>query len=241
MRTQLKRQDAVSLSARLAMQFPGDEQVIESLSLAAFAHDGAFRKETRNGAEYMDPYIIHPLRNALRVQRWYAGWHYPHVPAMVCAALLHDTVEDAAERILDFYGDTFLLYGNTPRETALNALARRFGEEIAGTVMRLTNPESDTGTSYTEHIAAWVVSDEMAFVAKASDLVDNAGSLKHMDASPRRDKLVRKYMDPVQFMVTHANVVKVPHVRKRVIDRLNGVAVSLRAITESDGSVSLGG
>jgi len=36
-------------------------------------------------------------------------------------------------------------------------------------------------------------------------------------------------------------VVKVPHVRKRVIDRLNGVAASLRAITESDGSASLRG
>lgn len=54
MREQLKRQDAVSLSARLAMQFPGNEQVIESVSLAAFAHDGAFRKESRRGVEYRD-------------------------------------------------------------------------------------------------------------------------------------------------------------------------------------------
>lgn len=230
MRTQLKRQDAVSLSARLAMQFPGDELVIESLSLAAFAHDGAFRKETRNGVDYLDPYIIHPLRNALRVQRWYCGWHYSRLPAMVCAALLHDTVEDASERILDFYGDTFLLHGNTPRETALNALARRFGDDISGTVLRLTNPDDGVGMSYTEHITVWVVPDEAAFVAKASDLVDNAGSLKHMDSSPRRDKLARKYTDPVQVMLAHVNVVESPHVRKRISDRLSGVATDLKAL-----------
>ena len=230
MRTQLKRQDAVSLSARLAMQFPGDELVIESLSLAAFAHDGAFRKETRNGVDYLDPYIIHPLRNALRVQRWYCGWHYSRLPAMVCAALLHDTVEDASERILDFYGDTFLLHGNTPRETALNALARRFGDDISGTVLRLTTPDDGVGMSYTEHITVWVVPDESAFVAKASDLVDNAGSLKHMDSSPRRDKLARKYTDPVQVMLAHVNVVESPHVRKRISDRLSGVATDLKAL-----------
>lgn len=231
MRTQLKRQDAVSLSARLAMQFPGDEQVIESLSLAAFAHDGAFRKETRNGAEYMDPYIIHPLRNALRVQRWYAGWHNESLSDMVCATLLHDTVEDAADRILDFYGDTFLLHGNTPRETAFNALARRFGDSVSGTVLRLTNPEGDVSPSeYTEHIRVWVVTDECAYIGKASDLVDNAGSLKHMDPSPRRDRLARKYTDPVQLLIAHGNTVPQMGVRKRVVSRLNGVAADLRAI-----------
>jgi len=212
------------------MQFPGNENVIEALSLAAFAHDGAQRKEPRHGSEHPDPYIIHPLRNALRIQRWYAGWHSPLLPEMVCSALLHDTVEDAADRVIEFYGDTFLLHGTTPREVALNALSRQFGNTISSTVMRLTNPDDGVGMSYTEHITVWVVPDEAAFVAKASDLVDNAGSLKHMDSSPRRDKLARKYTDPVQVMLAHVNVVESPHVRKRISDRLSGVATDLKAL-----------
>lgn len=231
MRTQLKRQDAVSLSARLSRQFPHDELVIEAMSLAAFSHDGAFRKESRDGVQYRDPYIIHPLRNSLRVQRWYAGWHYPSVPTMVCATLLHDTVEDAAERIIEFYGDTFLLYGNTPRETALNALARRFGDKVSDIVFRVTNPEGDLAPAeYTEHIRTWVVSDEGAYVTKASDLVDNAGSLKHMDESPRRTRLAHKYVVPVQVMRAHSEVVRTPHVRSRIQERLRRVELDLCAI-----------
>lgn len=239
MRAQLKRQDAVSLSAKLAMQFPGDEQVIESLSLAAFSHDGAFRKENRNGVEYLDPYIIHPLRNALRIQRWYAGWSHPHLSEMVCAALLHDTVEDAAERIIDFYGDMFLMSGTTPRETALNALARRFGDAISDAVLRVTNPEEVTSQDeYAEHIRVWVVTDERAYVVKASDLVDNAGSLKHMDVSSRRERLARKYTIPVQLMLAHSEAVTTPHVRKRISDRLTGVAADLQRITDADGDTA---
>lgn len=242
MRTQLKRQDAVSLSARLAMQFPGNEQVIESLSLAAFSHDGAFRKETRNGVEYLDPYIIHPLRNAMRIHRWYAGWHCGSLHEMVCAALLHDTVEDAAERIIDFYGDTYLLHGATPRETALNALARRFGDGIADTVLRLTNPENPApGEGYFEHLRVWVVSDEHAYVAKASDLVDNAGSLKHMDPSSRRDRLASKYTTPVQLMLAHRDTVTNMGVRKRITDRLEVVAADLRKLAGTDDPCSAQG
>lgn len=231
MREQLKRQDAVSLSARLAMQFPGNEQVIESVSLAAFAHDGAFRKESRRGVEYRDPFIIHPLRNALRVQRWYAGWNCPRLSDMVCAALLHDTVEDAAERIIDFYGDMFFQHGDTPRETAFNVLARKFGDGVSDTVIRLTNPEDvRSHEDYAEHLRVWVVTDERAYVTKAADLVDNAGSLKHMDASPRRERLARKYVVPVQLLLAHSEVVSAVGPRSRIEDRLRRVEADLSAI-----------
>ena len=195
------------------------QQIRAAFEFAAKAHGAQMRKDG-------SPFITHPLAVAQIVAEEL------HLDSeSIEAALLHDTVEDAAERIIDFYGDTYLLHGATPRETALNALARRFGDGIADTVLRLTNPENPApGEGYFEHLRMWVVSDEHAYVAKASDLVDNAGSLKHMDPSSRRDRLASKYTTPVQLMLAHRDTVTNMGVRKRITDRLEVVAADLRKL-----------
>ena len=76
----------------------------------------------------------------------------------------------------------------------------------------------------------WVVTDERAYVTKAADLVDNAGSLKHMDASPRRERLARKYVVPVQLLLAHSEVVSAVGPRSRIEDRLRRVEADLSAI-----------
>lgn len=62
-------------------------------------------------------------------------------------------------------------------------------------------------TSYYDHLVGEVLPHESAFIVKASDLVDNAGSLKHMAPSARRIKLANKYLEPVNVMISGVGVV----------------------------------
>lgn len=228
----LKRENAVTLAARLAQSFPQDAAVLDAIALAAYVHDGQVRKEARPGVTYTDPYVIHPLRNALRVQRWYAGHHFAELSTAVIVALLHDTVEDGAQRVIDFYeDDAHILVGADTRAAAINTIAERFGEHISESVLRLTNPEGLSGDeAYLEHLRSLVVSHEIAFLGKASDLVDNAGSLKHMPSSTRQSKMARKYAAPVALMIACAPTVRNRSVSRRVTARLNVVAEDLTAI-----------
>lgn len=235
---QLKSRDAVQLTATLA-EYGTD--VREGVALAAYAHEGQFRKESRPGVTYNDPYVAHPIRNALRVIRFTQG-HLPmeDVRRLAVECLLHDTVEDAAERVVAFfYTDSSpeeVVIGI--REQALRAIATRFGERVSDGVRRVTNPVLPDGltrgqkdTAYLTHLLAEVVVSEDAYIVKAMDLIDNAGSLKHMDAVPRRARLARKYTSPVALMVEHAHVVRHPVVRAAVAARLGQVVKELKHLT----------
>lgn len=74
---------------------------------------------------------------------------------------------------------------------------------------------------------------ESAFIVKASDLVDNAGSLKHMAPSARRIKLANKYLEPVNVMISGVGVVTNPVARRRIRERLVVVVNDLNAIIEN--------
>ncbi|WP_297479600.1 bifunctional (p)ppGpp synthetase/guanosine-3',5'-bis(diphosphate) 3'-pyrophosphohydrolase [Ferrovum sp.] len=61
---------------------PSDLELLEqAFHLAAHAHEGQFRKSG-------EPYLIHPLSVAVILAEWHLD------PQALCAALLHDTVED---------------------------------------------------------------------------------------------------------------------------------------------------
>ena len=61
---------------------PSDLELLEqAFHLAARAHEGQFRKSG-------EPYLIHPLSVAVILAEWHLD------PQALCAALLHDTVED---------------------------------------------------------------------------------------------------------------------------------------------------
>ena len=92
---------------------------------------------------------------------------------MACAALLHDTVEDAAGDIAPGGG----------RQGALAVLAGRFGERAAGLVGAVTNPAWEAGRDsheqYREHVAGSLDGCLWARVVKVSDITDNAVGLFH--------------------------------------------------------------
>lgn len=207
---------------------PRSAAVESALLLADYAHLKHTRREY--GLQEPVPYIAHPLRNAHLVWLWtHEHLHDTVVTELVAASLLHDTVEDAPERIQEFYG--------SDREP-LALLRSHFGPRVADTVNRVTMPSalgecgvSDRNVTYLEHIVAEVVPDENAVITKAADLVDNAGSLWRSPLSPARvQRLARKYVDAVDVLAGNVAVIQDHRVRAAVGERLTRLSVSLQEL-----------
>lgn len=94
----------------------GDNSISLLLKAAVFAAD-KHRNQRRKNAE-ASPYINHPIALADVL----ANEGGVHDPAVLCAALLHDTVEDT--------------------ETTAAELEAAFGPEIAGIVLEVTDDKS---------------------------------------------------------------------------------------------------
>jgi hypothetical protein len=147
--------------------------VNRALALAAELH--AIDRRQR------EPYINHPLRVALRIICHY-GIRDTDV---ICAALLHDTVEDHAG---DLSGDG--------RPGALAVLAAMFGPRVAELVEAVTNPDCEPGgdsdVQYRQHVSTNLAGCPWARVIKVSDFTDNGVGLIHTTGL-KAVKLARKY------------------------------------------------
>lgn len=173
---------------------PGDVQ--ESVDLATFAHEGAVRKNLRLGVK--DPYIAHPLRNTVRALTWVQGRMDDDVVLDIShACLLHDVVEDAPERVQEFYH----CY-----DDPIDIIADRFGDNVAHAVDAVSNPVNNATTReekngmYVEHLGSVLPHDDIAVVVKCSDLWDNAGSLVYADDSMAQNLSV-KYLPVISMTI----------------------------------------
>ena len=194
------------LRARFAAEigrFPdlaGREQAARALQLAGDLHAGDRRQR--------EPYVNHLLRVALRI-----ACHYGvDDTEVICAALLHDAVEDHA-------GD--LAAGG--RAGAVAALAAGFGPRVAGLVNAVTNPGRVPGTDrdqqYREHVAASLAGNPWARVIKASDFTDNGVGLIHT-SGPKAARLARKYAPLVPVLaglITRPDTPLPPPVKARIL------------------------
>jgi len=144
-----------------------------ALALAANLHHGDRRQN--------EPYINHPLRVTLRIICHYNVFDTD----VICAALLHDTVEDHADRL-----------STDGRQGALHVLAEQFGQRVATLVAAVTNPiyapRSDKHTQYAEHVVTSLTACPWARVIKVSDFTDNAVGL-HYTTGTKATRLSRKY------------------------------------------------
>jgi hypothetical protein len=167
------------LRERFALEiaaFPeaGRRRLERALELAARVHAGDRRQR--------EPYLNHLLRVAIRIMAYY------HVrdADVVCAALLHDAVEDHPGELAP---------GGGQRE-ALAVLAAEFGPRVAELVEAVTNPAwqpgQDKNEQYREHVAASLDSCPWARVIKVSDFTDNGVGLIH-STGPMLERLARKY------------------------------------------------
>ncbi len=143
---------------------PGDmERVYRAVALASRAHEGQSRDDGT-------PYLVHPLRVALIVLEELGIGD----PDMLCAAVLHDVLEDdkslTPERIRD-----------------------GFGPVVARTVATLTKPSKDERSREEvnqEYFPRVARADLATRLVKLADRLDNLRDLPHCpDAAKRRRKL----------------------------------------------------
>jgi len=167
------------LRARFAAEietWPGPDQrrLNQALDLA-----GRLHAADRRGQE---PYVNHLLRVAIRIMSHYGVQDTD----VICAALLHDAVEDHAAGLAP----------DGSRPGALATLAAGFGPRVAGLVGAVSNPEytphRDAYEQYREHVADSLRREPWARVIKASDFTDNGVGLIHA-SGPRLRQLARKY------------------------------------------------
>lgn len=148
-------------------------RISRALLLAARLHS-ADRRER-------EPYVNHLLRVAIRVICYYRV----RDADVICAALLHDVVEDHPAEL-----------GGGGQQEALGAVAQRFGDRVAGLVAAVTNPEQvpgrDRHEQYREHVRQSLERSPWARVIKVSDFTDNGVGLIHT-TGPRLPKLAAKY------------------------------------------------
>lgn len=139
-----------------------------------------------------DPYIVHPARVVKLVRS------VPHTEAMLCAAWLHDVVED------------------TP--VTLETIAEEFGDEVASLVEMLTDVSklSDGGRAVRkaidrEHTAK---ASPPAKSIKLADLIDNTDSIVGHDPKFAQIYLAEKALllevlkegDPTLYAMAAANL-----------------------------------
>jgi HD domain len=153
---------------------PDQRRLNQALALASRLH-AADRREREH-------YVNHLLRVAIRIMSHYRV----HDADVVCAALLHDAVEDHAAELAP----------DGTQRAALAALAGQFGPRVAELVGAVTNPEyapgRDQHEQYREHVADSLRRNPWARVIKASDFADNGAGLIHT-TGPRLHKLAGKY------------------------------------------------
>lgn len=190
----LKEMDAATLvfaieSAVDELAIPG-ETLRLAMEVATLAHLDQFRKNGIKSDE--DPYIVHPLRNVLRLVRYGCS-----DVEILSATALHDTVEDRPHAVIALLGGQTAddMSPSDAQERASTLIASRFGHRISELVEAVTNPieypHDNTTAGYQDHVIR-AIADPAVFLVKFSDFVDNAGSVKYLNETDRL-RLVTKY------------------------------------------------
>jgi (p)ppGpp synthase/HD superfamily hydrolase len=194
----------------------GRQKISEALELAGRLHAADRRQR--------EPYLNHPLRVALRII-----CHYDVAdPDIICAALLHDAVEDHASDL-----------AATGRQGAFVVLADRFGPPVAALVEAVTNPVylpgRDEDDQYRAHVAASLAANPRARVIKVSDFTDNGVGIIHTTGS-KAARLASKYAPLVPVLadlIACPDTPLTPQAKARILDQLRTAQQRFAAIEPS--------
>jgi hypothetical protein len=204
------------LTAEIASWPEADRRRMErALDLAARLHASDRRDR--------EPYVNHLLRVAIRIMS-----HYRVRDAdVVCAALLHDAVEDHLAELAGSGAD---------QPAALSVLAAEFGPRVAGLVAAVTNPpyapDRDADEQYREHVADSLRDNPWARVIKASDFTDNGAGLIHT-TGPRLHRLADKYAPLVPVLrelIVRPDTPLEAAVKERILAQLDRAADRFAAV-----------
>lgn len=176
------------------------EQATRALQLAGDLHAADRRQR--------EPYVNHLLRVALRIACHYGVDDIE----VICAALLHDAVEDHAADLAP-----------GGRAGAVAALEASFSPRVASLVDAVTNPGwvpgIDRDQQYRAHVAASLAASPWARVIKASDFTDNGVGLIHA-SGPKTARLARKYAPLVPVLadlIARPDTPLAPAVKARIL------------------------
>ena len=137
-----------------------------ALIMATEAHSGQTDKVG-------NPYILHVIRVWLACQR------QGHGPAVECAAILHDVVEDT--------------------EVTLSDIEMAFGVEVRDAVDALTKREGETLDGYLARVAG----NPIARIVKHADSTDNYQRITHTEDEATRERLSQKYLRVFAYLRDH--------------------------------------
>jgi hypothetical protein len=198
--------------------FPeADRQRLErALDLAGRLHAADRRQR--------EPYVNHVLRVAIRILSHYRI----RDTDVICAALLHDTVEDHAADLAPC----------GCQQEALAVLAALFGPRVADLVDPVTNPQHETGRDeheqYREHVAASLNASPWARVIKVSDFTDNGIGVIHT-TGPKLGRLASKYAPLVPVLrelIGRADTPLNPAIKARILAQLDRARDRFTAILQ---------
>lgn len=146
------------------------------------------------------PYVNHVLRVAVRLLRFGVRDH-----EVIIAALLHDGVEDQAEK-LAFYNPNF----NSKLKVSTNAIraiVSLFGFKVATYVENLTNPENGSLSKikrhkrYVDHVARTLNLPGYSGLMKISDFYDNGLDLHTISDAKFAFSMCRRYEPIFRLML----------------------------------------
>jgi guanosine-3',5'-bis(diphosphate) 3'-pyrophosphohydrolase len=145
--------------------------VFDAVAFAARAHRHQFRKDDQT------PYVSHVVRVCLVVRHVF-GFDDPE---MLCAALLHDTIEDTT----------------TDRDDIDSRFGPTVGRWVAALTKNATLPFDEREADYCSRLAA---ADWQAKVCKLADVYDNLGDCRHFSPNGRRNAAgkSRRYLDALR-------------------------------------------
>lgn len=173
---------------------PGIDTVNVSKAISAASYLHLHQTRANRKGLPRTSYIEHPLRGALRVLRWGVTSE-----SVLVGVLLHDTVEDCLDRILDTFVPGFHVgIGEAARrELAYSWMAGEFGAGATDLVRSLTSPvptgepvtKARKREQYAADVTAKIRGNAGAFIGKFADFADNAGSL-HYNAVGGNERMV---------------------------------------------------
>lgn len=175
--------------------------LITALAYAEHAHEGQTRTNM-DGTK--SPYVTHPISVAQRL------WDFGVKDVRTLqVALLHDTVEDCAQKLFPHAQDD-----ENARKFMLAQMQILFSRDLSESVSFLTNPltvdnstltREERNRVYQLHVVEEINKNPRTLLVKASDFLDNAGSLDRALVHPSKlawaTRLAGKYRPlPTEFL-----------------------------------------
>lgn len=160
-------------------------------------------------------YATHILRVACRILST-QHFNLRQSPQMIIAALLHDTVEDHPERLINEdsldehdMSPTNLEARRLQRQRALEVVEQQYGASVAEMVDDVSNPiydhtglsTSERQTIYREHVTHVMSRELPARYIKLSDFIDNCLGLEYNEDERKKVKLAHKYKPLLPVML----------------------------------------